>query len=111
MSQKEMMKRKIESLISILRQKGLKVSSIEDKNTCFYSVSEYKNKIFALFFYIPKYSNYIITKLTVTIGGCEETLYGANGLFILEENESTLAEKIIEKLEYMKKVNFNADLS
>ncbi len=103
------MMKKIESLISILRQKGLKVSSIEDKENCFYVILEYKNKIFSLFFYLPKHSNHIIAKISITIGECEETLYGANGLFVLEENESIMAEKIIEKIEYMNKVNFKAN--
>ncbi|MGC8573285.1 MAG: hypothetical protein C0172_01330 [Caldisphaera sp.] len=105
------MKKKAETIISLLKQKGFKVSSLEEKGTCFNSIIDYNGKTFGLFFYPSKFDNYIVLKITKIIGDCEEILYAANGLFIIDSNEIRIVEKIFEKLNYIVNVNFSFDLS
>ena len=108
LSQRDMTKKKAEAIISILKQKGVKASSLEEKEACFNSILDYSGNIFGLFFYPSKHDNYIILKITKIIGDCEEILYTTNGLFIIDSDEFKIVEKIFEKFDYIINVNFGS---
>ena len=94
----------VKSLLEFLKEKGFKVTKPSSRGECVEISVDAKDFIFFLYIFSGSNNNLII-KITTSPRTCHESLLDPKGLFIVSNNIEAIKEKILDKIERLKKIS------
>ncbi len=94
----------VKSLVEFLRERGFKVTKPSSLGECVEISVDAKGFVFFLYIFSGSNDNLII-KITTSPRTCHESLLDPKGLFIISNNIETIKEKILDKVERLKKIS------
>jgi len=94
----------VKSLLGFLREKGFKVTKPSSLGECVEVSADAGDFVFFLYIFNGDNNNLII-KITTNPRSCQESLLDPKGLFIISNSIETAKEKILDKIERLKRIS------